>query len=189
MLTDESFAQGFADGTEDAREQARYINSERKAMQPLYDFLDPIVMQRAWTPDWYKDIQSRYEDFKKIDYDAAFYMFKNSFTATWPDLLEEPESDRVLIADNMNEMRELFGNPLNFNYKKLKNFTEPGLDVQGQPLDAVKKQHPWSAADSVDTASDAIILLSEAAKQLKDMKDRRHKRLEDRRDQRGASAK
>lgn len=213
MLTDESFAQGFADGSEDAREQARYINSERKAMQPIYDFLDPIVMRRAWNPDWYKGIQERYEKFKKMDYEVAFYKFKNSFLATWPDLLEEPESDRVLIAetklkaliaifqvflpkldndnlvivsrwvaDNMNDMRELFDNPLHFNYKTLKNFTTPGTDVEGQPLDSVKKQHPWSAADSIADPSDAIILLSQAAQQLRDLKTERHKRLQQRLD-------
>jgi hypothetical protein len=213
MLTDESFAQGFADGTEDAREQARYINSERKAMQPLYDFLDPIVMQRAWNPDWYKGIQERYEHFKDMDYDVAFYKFKNSFLPTWPDLLEEPESDRVLVAEtklkaliaifqvflpkldntnlvivakwvaeNMNDMRELFDNPLNFDYKKLKNFTVPGADVEGKPLLPVKKQHPWSAADSIEDPNDAIVLLSEAAAQLKNMKVERNKRLQQRKD-------
>jgi len=211
MLTDESFAQGFADGTEDAKEQARYINSEREAMQPLYDFLDPIVMRRAWNPEWYKDIQARYpKDFGSLDYDVAFMKFKDSFSATWPELLQEPESDRILIAetklkaliamfqvflpkldndnlvivakwvqDNINEMRELFGNPLALNMNKLKNFTEPGLDVDGQPLEPVKKQHPWSAADS---ANDAIILLSEAAESLRRQKDERNARIAERRE-------
>jgi hypothetical protein len=208
MLTDESFAQGFADGTEDAKEQARYINSERKAMQPLYDFLDPIVMRRAWNPDWYLDIQARYKEFKKIDYDTAFFKFRDSFVATWPELLQEPESDRILIAetklkaliamfqvflpklddknlvimaewvqDNINEMSDLFGNPLALNMDTFKN-TEAGLDVQGQPLEPVKKQHPWSAADSSD---DAIIMLSEAASNLRRLKAERKSRLEDRR--------
>jgi hypothetical protein len=212
MLTDESFAQGFADGTEDAKEQARYINSERKAMQPLYDFLDPIVMRRAWNPDWYKDIQARYpDDYKKLDYDAAFYKFKNSFSATWPELLQEPESDRILIAetklkaliamfqvflpkldddnlvimaqwvqDNINEMRDLFGNPLELNMDTLENASDPGLDVHGEPLEPVKKQHPWSAADS---ATDAIVMLSEAAANLRRLKSDRKMRLEDRRSQ------
>lgn len=213
MLTDESFAQGFADGTEDAKEQARYINSERKAMQPLYDFLDPIVMRRAWNPEWYKDLQGRYKEYKNVDYDAAFYKFKNSFSASWPELLQEPESDRILIAetklkaliavfqvylpkldndnlviwtkwlaDNMNEMKDLFGSPLVPDYKKLKNFTAPGADVEGQPLEAVKKQHPWSAADSAD----AVIILSEAADQLRRLKEDRSQRLQDRRDRKSA---
>jgi hypothetical protein len=206
MLTDESFAQGFADGTEDAKEQGRYINSERKAMQPLYDFLDPIVMARAWTPEWYVGIQARYPDFKDVDFDTAFMKFKNSFRATWPELIQEPESDRILIAetklkaliaifqvflpkldndnlvivakwvaDNINEMKELFGNPLNLNYKTLENFTQPGLDIEGETLDPVKKQHPWSAADS---AEKAIVQLSSAAESIRRAREERNARLE-----------
>jgi hypothetical protein len=76
-------------------------------------------------------------------------------------------------------MRELFGNPLALNMNKLKNFTEPGLDVDGQPLEPVKKQHPWSAADS---ANDAIILLSEAAESLRRQKDERNARIAERRE-------
>lgn len=100
MLTDESFAQGFADGTEDAKEQARYIDGERENMQPLYDFLDMVCMYRAWNPEWYAGLQKEHpERFKKMDYEAAFHLFKDSAKFEWPSLLTEPESEQVRVAD------------------------------------------------------------------------------------------
>lgn len=99
MLTDESFAQGFADGTEDAKEQARYIDGERENMAPLYDFLDMVCMYRAWNPEWYANLQKEHPRFKKMSYEAAFHLFKDSAKFEWPSLLTEPESEQVRVAD------------------------------------------------------------------------------------------
>ena len=51
MLTEETLAQGFGEGSEDAKKEAQYIDRIRQWMQPLYDFFDPIVMYRAWNED------------------------------------------------------------------------------------------------------------------------------------------
>jgi hypothetical protein len=93
ILNSESFAEGFGEGTEDAKDIVRYINGVRKEMQPLYDFFDPIVMHRAWSPEFYKTVQAEFPEYKKIGYQQAFYSWKNSFQATWPNLIEEPESE------------------------------------------------------------------------------------------------
>jgi len=60
ILLQETFAEGFGEGTEDAKYVARFIDGIREEMAPLYNFFDMIVQRRAWTPDFYKLIQ---EDF------------------------------------------------------------------------------------------------------------------------------
>jgi len=100
LLLQETFAEGFGEGTEDAKYIAQFIDRIRIEMQPLYDYFDPIVMYRAWTKDWYETIQKDFpEEFSGVDFTTAFYRFKNAFTAVWPNLLEEPESEKVKIDE------------------------------------------------------------------------------------------
>jgi hypothetical protein len=94
LLNSESFAEGFGEGTEDAKDIVRYINGIRIEMQPLYDFFDPIVMHRAWNQEFYKTVQNEFPAFKDIGYTQAFYDWKNAFKASWPNLIEEPESEK-----------------------------------------------------------------------------------------------
>lgn len=100
LLNSETFAEGFGEGTEDAKAVAGYIDGVRVQMAPLYDFFDPIVMRLAWTPDWYKTIQAKYpKDFGSIPYEQAFYEFANSFATQWPSLLKEPDSEQIKVDD------------------------------------------------------------------------------------------
>jgi hypothetical protein len=189
MLTDESFAQGFADGTEDANEQARYIDGEREQMQPLYEFLDELCMRRAWNPDWYANLQKQYPtQFGKMPFERAFFMFKESFDAQWPSLLKEPESEQVHVADvklraliavlqvympkldpenlvivakfvndNINEMKQMFSSPLNFNY----DTWEDHLAKEPEEGEEPKTPAPFSAADSAAKAIEALMRASD----------------------------
>jgi hypothetical protein len=154
MLTEESFAQGFADGTEDAKEQARYVDGERYMMNPLVEFTDMVCQYVAWNPDWWEEQQRKYpKQLGGMTYEAGFFMLQNSFEAPWPSLLTEPESEQVKVADvklkaaiaamqiitpvvdpesaarviewlarNINEMENLFGNPLDLDYKKIETW-------------------------------------------------------------------
>jgi hypothetical protein len=97
MLNSESYAEGFGEGTEDAKEVVRYINHERQTVKPLYDFFDNIVMRLAWSEEFYKTVQEQIPEYKNVDYKTAFYQWKNAFEATWPNLLEEPESKLVEV--------------------------------------------------------------------------------------------
>lgn len=99
LLTEETFAEGFGEGTEDAKAVARYIDGMREKMQPLYDFFDRVVMYRAWNPNFYKIIQKEYAEYKDIPYRQAFYQWKNSFAAKWPSLLTEPDSELVKVDE------------------------------------------------------------------------------------------
>jgi hypothetical protein len=93
LLDNETLVAGFGEGTEDAKNIARYIDGIREWLQPVYDFFDEIVMRRAWNEDFYATIQTDFPEYKKISYNDAFYRWKNSFEAVWPSLLKDPESD------------------------------------------------------------------------------------------------
>jgi Protein of unknown function (DUF1073) len=100
FLENETLVAGFGEGTEDARNIARYVDSVREEMCPTYDFLDEVTMYRAWNPDFYKTIQRQFPDqYSNKDYQTAFYEWKNDFSASWPSLLIEPDSERVKTDD------------------------------------------------------------------------------------------
>ena len=96
MLNSETFAQGFGEGSEDAKRVAQYIDGKRKWMIPLFTFMDQIIQRRAWNQNFYATIQKKFpEEYGKMPYEEAFYRWQNSFTAVWPSLLQEPESDQL----------------------------------------------------------------------------------------------
>lgn len=99
FLNSETFAEGFGEGSEDAKRVARYVDRVRRQMSPLYEFFDRIVMRRAWNPDFYKIIQKDYPEWASVSYDEAFYRWSNCFEAKWPNLLTEPDSEKVKTDD------------------------------------------------------------------------------------------
>lgn len=95
LINQETLAEGFGEGSEDAKNIARFIDGVRLDAAPIYDFFDKIVMHRAWNPDFYKTIQAKYPDvYGDVPYETAFYEWKNSFAAKWPNLLAEPDSKK-----------------------------------------------------------------------------------------------
>lgn len=99
MLDQETLVSGFGEGAEDAKQIARYIDRMRIEMQPLYGFMDEVVQRRAWSPEFYKTIQQDYEEYRKVPYETAFYQWRNAFTAIWPNLLVEPDSERIKVEE------------------------------------------------------------------------------------------
>lgn len=100
LINQETLAEGFGEGVEDAKNIARYIDGERIAMTPIYRFMDEIVMRRAWTEDFYKTIQQRFpEQYGDVPYLTAFYEWRNNFKAVWPNLLVEPDSEKIKVDD------------------------------------------------------------------------------------------
>jgi hypothetical protein len=100
LLTQESFAEGFGEGSEDAKAVARYMDRLRETMDPVYRFLDRIVMHRAWNPDFFKMLKRKFPDqYGDMSYKEAFYNWANSFQAVWPSYLREPDSDQVKVDD------------------------------------------------------------------------------------------
>ena len=99
ILNQETFAQGFGEGTEDAEQVIRYLEEVRLWMGTGYDFTDRIVQAMAWTPEFFETVQRQYREIAKEDYTTAFYSWSNSFEAVWPPLREEPESERVKVDE------------------------------------------------------------------------------------------
>jgi hypothetical protein len=99
LLNQETFAEGFADGTEDAKAVIRYIDRVRGDMRPLYAFMDKVVQHRAWNRGFYETIQRDFPEYADAPYEQAFYRWQTSFTATWPSLLSEPESEQVKVEE------------------------------------------------------------------------------------------
>jgi hypothetical protein len=100
LLTQESFAEGFGEGSEDAKAVARYMDRLRETMDPVYRFLDRIVMHRAWTPAFFNSLKRRFpEKYGDMSYREGFYDWANSFQALWPSYLREPDSDQVKVDD------------------------------------------------------------------------------------------
>jgi hypothetical protein len=101
MLNQETLAEGFGEGTEDAKQIARYIDRMRIEMAPLYDFLDPIVQRIAWSPDFYKGLQTKLPEWADVPYETAFADWSKGFRAVWPNLLVEPDSEKVKVSESV----------------------------------------------------------------------------------------
>lgn len=99
LINQETLAEGFGEGSEDAKEIAGFVSGIRKEAAPIYRFFDIIVMHRAWNPDFYASLQRKYAELKNIPYETAFYGWKNAFKAIWPNLLVEPDSEKVKTDD------------------------------------------------------------------------------------------
>lgn len=103
LLNSESYAEGFGEGSEDAKEVVRYIDHERVTVKPLYDFFDPIVMRLAWSEEFFDTLKADIPEYRDMSYTDAFYRWKNAFTAEWPSLLVEPESKLVEVEKVKHE--------------------------------------------------------------------------------------
>ena len=100
LLLEESFAEGFGEGSEDAKYVASYVGEVRDWMAPLYNFMDQIVQYRAWNPEFYKTLQAEFpEQFGNVGYTQFFYDCVNSFKAEWPSLITEPDSEKIKVDD------------------------------------------------------------------------------------------
>jgi hypothetical protein len=98
MLENETLTEGFGEGTEDAKNIAKYVDGVREWMEPAYVFMTKIVQYRAWTPDFYKTVQADFpEEYGGVGYTQAFYRWVNSFVAIWPSLLTEPPSEQQKV--------------------------------------------------------------------------------------------
>lgn len=93
MVNEETLTKGFGEGSEDAKQIARYIDAVREDMQPAYAFMDNIVQRRAWSPAFFETMKNLYPEYKKMTYDTALMMWRTKFHDTWPNLLAEPESE------------------------------------------------------------------------------------------------
>lgn len=99
LLDNETLVEGFGEGTEDAKNVARYIDRIRAWMGPAYDFVDRIVQSRAWSQAFFDSLKNLGLDGGAKDHETALAEWRNSFAAAWPSLLKEPESELIKVDD------------------------------------------------------------------------------------------
>lgn len=98
ILNSETFAQGFGEGTEDARSVAVYIDNIREWLEPLYDYFTRICQYRAWSIEFFQSLRADFPDLKNT-YSLYFSKWINNFEYRWPSSLKEPESEKVKVDE------------------------------------------------------------------------------------------
>lgn len=98
ILNSETFAQGFGEGTEDARSVAVYIDNIREWLEPLYDYFIRICQYRAWSVEFFQSLRADFPDLKNT-YSLYFSSWINNFEYRWPSSLKEPESEKVKVDE------------------------------------------------------------------------------------------
>ncbi len=99
LIRNETLTEGFGEGSEDAKKEAHFINYIRTDMAPAYAFMDRIVMRLAWSEEFYETIKKSYSEYRDIPYETAVHGWMRAFTATWPNLLIEPDSEKIKTAE------------------------------------------------------------------------------------------
>lgn len=98
ILNSETFAQGFGEGTEDARSVAVYIDNIREWLEPLYDYFIRICQYRAWSIEFFQSLRAEFPDLKNT-HSVYFSSWINNFEYRWPSSLKEPESEKVKVDE------------------------------------------------------------------------------------------
>jgi hypothetical protein len=174
LLNSETFAEGFGEGTEDAKHVARYIDRVRRQMDPAYRFMDRVVQHRAWTPEFFETMKREFPaEYGGMRFEDALYKWQNNFTAVWPSLLTEPDSEKVKTDDvklkAIIATVEVFGPIMdpenkatlmgwaqdNMNENKMMFQTPLQLDLQAlaeyeppQPMAEPNEPKPFAASDA-----------------------------------------
>jgi hypothetical protein len=99
IVNNETLAEGFGEGTEDAKTIARFLDYIRQDMGPAYAFVDRIVQRKAWTPAFYESLGADYPEYRDKPFDTAIHEWTSAFTAIWPNLLTEPDSEKAKNED------------------------------------------------------------------------------------------
>lgn len=96
ILEDEALAQGFGEGTEDAKFIVNYADEVRKELEPWYAFCDMVAQRKAWTPEFFARMQELYPDeYGAMTFEQAFFAWRKGFKFEWPNLLTEPDSEKA----------------------------------------------------------------------------------------------
>lgn len=98
ILKSETFAQGFGEGTEDARSVAVYIDNIREWLEPLYDYFIRICQYRAWSIEFFNSLRADFPELKNT-YSLYFSSWINNFEYRWPSSMKEPESEKVKVDE------------------------------------------------------------------------------------------
>ena len=166
LLQNETMIGGMAEGTEDAKNISKYIDGVRFEMKPNYDWCDNITRYRAWmAPAFYKRIQTLYPDaYGKKSHDEAFSEWCRAFSATWPSMLVEPESESVKLEE---VKLEACVNILEVMFDRLDPYNQTLLvEATMDNLSENKKLFPYSMSLDMDVLRDHLEERQEQAKEM-----------------------
>ena len=99
IIAQETLTEGFGEGTEDFKKEVQFLNYIRKDMEPAYAFMDRIVMHKAWTLEFFETLKADYPELRTMDFETWFFNSQQAFTAEWPNLNEEPDSEKSEMED------------------------------------------------------------------------------------------
>jgi Protein of unknown function (DUF1073) len=99
MLLEEALAEGFGEGVEDSNKEIQFLNYIREEMGPAYTFMDRIVQRKAWTAEFKETLHGEYPEIAKQTYETWLHECIRAFSATWPNLKIEPESEKAKNQD------------------------------------------------------------------------------------------
>jgi hypothetical protein len=99
IVNNETLTEGFGEGSEDAKKEIRYINYIREDMAPAYAFMDKIVQRKAWTPAFFDALKVEYPELKDEQFETWFHTVSRAFSAAWPNLEIEPDSEKSKNED------------------------------------------------------------------------------------------
>ena len=95
IIAQETLTEGFGEGSEDANKEVEFLEYVRTDMNPAYQFLDAVCRRKAWTPEFYESIRADYSEFGEGGYDTALHEWITRYSAKWPNLKIEPDSEKV----------------------------------------------------------------------------------------------
>lgn len=99
IIAQETLTEGFGEGSEDANKEIEFLEYVRTDMSPAYQFLDTICRRKAWTPSFYETLRADYSEFGEGGFDRALFDWIRNFSASWPNLKMEPDSEKVKTED------------------------------------------------------------------------------------------
>ncbi|CAB4132064.1 Protein of unknown function DUF1073 [uncultured Caudovirales phage] len=100
MLKGALLSTGLSDGTNDKEKEDECIIKHQKALEPIYGFLDPLMMRIAWNdPDFYAAIQARYPEYRGVSHRSAVTQWVNSFQWEWNPITEPTDAELADINE------------------------------------------------------------------------------------------
>lgn len=99
IIAQETLTEGFGEGSEDANKEIEFLEYVRTDMDPAYQFLDMVCRRKAWTSDFYETLRADYSEFGEGGFDRALHDWIRNFSASWPNLKMEPDSEKVKTED------------------------------------------------------------------------------------------
>ena len=99
IIAEETLTEGFGEGSEDFKKEVQYLNYIRKDMAVAYAFMDKIVMRKAWTPEFFETLKPDYKELRKVQFETWLHDAMTAFVADWPNLNEEPDSEKSKMED------------------------------------------------------------------------------------------